>query len=76
MRSLRSTPGIQWRDKITNIEILDRAETSSIKAQLRWAGRVIRMEDYGIPKQLLLAISVLAKGTEDLGRPQKCFKTA
>ncbi|KAL6475004.1 hypothetical protein MHYP_G00160440 [Metynnis hypsauchen] len=58
MRSLRSILGIRWQDRVTNLEVLDRAESTSIeamvlKAQLRWTGHVIRMEPYRIPRQLL-----------------------
>ncbi|PFX12093.1 RNA-directed DNA polymerase from mobile element jockey [Stylophora pistillata] len=59
MRSLRLIIGIKWQDMITNLEVLDRAETTSIeamilKAQLRWKGHIIRMDSDGIPKQLPL----------------------
>ena len=51
MRAVRSILGICWQDRITNLEVLDRANSSSIesvliKAQLRWVGHVIHMEDY------------------------------
>uniref|UniRef100_W5M6N8 Reverse transcriptase domain-containing protein n=1 Tax=Lepisosteus oculatus TaxID=7918 RepID=W5M6N8_LEPOC len=50
IHSLRSILGIRWQDRVTNLEIVDRAETTSIeamipKAQLRWTAHVIRMED-------------------------------
>ena len=55
MHSLRSILGVRWQDKVTNLEVLDRAETTSIEAmvlkpQLRWTGHVIRMDDSRIPK--------------------------
>ena len=58
MRALRSILGIRWQDKITNLEILDRAETTRIeavllRAQLRLTGHVIRMEEDHMPRQLL-----------------------
>ena len=58
MRSLRSIMSIRWQDKISNLEVLERVESQSIesvliKAQLRWTGHVVRMEDHRIPKQLL-----------------------
>ena len=48
MRALRSILGLRWQDKITNLEILDRAETTRIeavllRAQLRLTGHVIRI---------------------------------
>ena len=56
---------------------IDRAETTSIeamilKAQLRWTGHVIRMDDSRIPKQLIY--SELCHGKKKRGRPQKRFK--
>ena len=76
-RSLRSIMGIRWQDKITNIDVLDRAETISIesmllKAQLRWVGHIIRMPDYRLPKQLLFG--ELTQGKRKVGRPRKRFK--
>ena len=58
MRALRSILGIKWQDRITNLEVLDRANSTSIesmliKAQLRWVGHVIRMEEFRIPRRLM-----------------------
>ena len=58
MRALRSILGMRWQDRITNLEVLDRAECTSIetllnKAQLRWVGQIIRMDDPRMPRQLL-----------------------
>ncbi|KAL6488465.1 hypothetical protein MHYP_G00022060 [Metynnis hypsauchen] len=77
IRSLRSILGIRWQDRVTNLEVLDRAESTSIealilKAQLRWTGHVIRMEPYRIPRQLLYG--ELSTGKRKQGRPQKRFK--
>ena len=49
---------IWWQDKITNLEISDRAEATSmeatiLKAQLRWTEYAIRMKDSRIPPHLL-----------------------
>ena len=49
MRSLRRIMDIRWQDKVTNLQVLDRANAVSIealllKAQLRWTGHVIRMD--------------------------------
>ena len=77
MHSLRSILGMLWQDKITNLEILNRAETTGIKAmilkvQLLWTGHVIWMEDSRMPKQLLYG--ELSLGKRNQGRPQKQFK--
>ena len=58
MRALRSILGIKWQDRITNLEVLDRAKSTSIKsmlikAQLRWVGHVIRIEEFRIPRRLM-----------------------
>ena len=54
MRSLRSIMDIRWQDKVTNLQVLDRANAVSIeallfKAQLRWTGHVIRMDASRMP---------------------------
>ena len=55
--SLRKLLNIKWQDKIPDTEVLTKADLPSIhsiliKAQLRWAGHVVRMPDYQLPKQL------------------------
>ena len=70
-RSLRSLVGIKWQDRVTDLEVLDRADLVSIeaviiKAQLRWTGHMIRMD--GSLK------GVLAQGQRNLGRPIKRYK--
>ncbi|KAL8615669.1 hypothetical protein ACOMHN_034819 [Nucella lapillus] len=77
MRSMRSTLGIKWQDKITNLEVLDRAGTTSIEAmilktQLRWTEHVIWMDSDRIPKQLLYG--ELCRGKRKQGRPLKRYK--
>jgi exonuclease III len=77
MRALRSILQIRWQDKVTNLEVLDRADSTSIesmllKAQLRWTGHVIRMSDERIPKQLFFG--ELAEGHRKQGRPRKRYK--
>ena len=77
MRSLRSIMRIRWQDRITNLEVLDRAKMTSIeamilKAQLRWVGHVIRMDDHRLPKQLMYG--ELTSGKRNQGRPRKRFK--
>ena len=77
MRSLRSILGARWQDRVTNLEILHKAESQSIeaiilKAQLRWTGHVIRMEDSRLPKQLFYG--ELSLGRRKRGRPRKRYK--
>jgi hypothetical protein len=76
-RSLRAIMRIRWQDRITNLEVLDRADSTSIeakilKAQLRWCGHVIRMKESRIPRQILYG--VLASGSRNRGRPKKRYK--
>ncbi|XP_001621445.3 neurogenic locus notch homolog protein 2 [Nematostella vectensis] len=68
---------IRWQDRITNPEVLDRADTTSIdakilQAQLRWSGHVIRMEESRIPRQVFY--SELGSGYRKKGRPKKRYK--
>ena len=77
MRSLRSIMNIKWQDKITNLEVLDRAKSTSIEAmilqsRLRWTGHIIRMEDHRLPKQLMYG--ELCAGKRKRGRPIRRFK--
>ena len=77
MQALSSILGICWQDRVTNLQVLDRANSSSIKsmlikAHLRWVGHVIRMEDYRMPKRLLYG--ELQHGKRNQGRPQKPYK--
>ncbi|KAI8491112.1 PtdIns(3,5)P(2) sythesis regulation factor [Branchiostoma belcheri] len=77
MRSLRTIMNIRWQDKISNQEVLDRAQSSSIealllKAQLRWSGHVSRMDDSRIPRQLLYG--ELKLGSRRRGRPKLRYK--
>ena len=77
MRALRSIMGIKWQDRVTNLEVLDRAslasiETMVLKAQLQWTGHVIRMEPFRLPRQLLYG--ELRQGQRPRGRPKKRFK--
>ena len=77
MRCLRSILRIRWQDKITNLEVLQRADLSSIeamvlKSQLRWTGHVIRMNEERLPKQLLYG--ELTTGKRNRGRPRKRYK--
>ena len=74
---LRRILKIKWQDKIPDTEVLSRANLPSIytlllRAQLRWAGHVVRMPDERIPKQLLFG--ELSCGKRSLGGPKKRFK--
>ena len=76
-RSLRSIMRIRWQDRVTNQEVLDRANSSSIEAkilqaQLRWTGHVIRMDETRIPRQLFYG--ELVSGHRKQGRPKKRYK--
>ena len=69
--------GIKWQDKVTNVEVLERAGLTSIeallmKSQLRWAGHVARMENSRLPKQIFY--SELTQGVRGKGRPLLRYK--
>ena len=69
---------IRWQDKISNMKVVERAESQSIesmliKAQLRWTSHVVRMEDHHIPKQVLYG--ELCEGDKSkIGRPKLRYK--
>ena len=76
-RCLRSICSIKWQDKVSNLEVLQKCglpsvESLIIKAQLRWAGHVVRMPDSRIPKMLLYG--QLKEGQRGLGRPLLRFR--
>ncbi|XP_063600256.1 uncharacterized protein LOC134776430 [Penaeus indicus] len=76
-RCLRTILNIHWSDYVTNVEILEQAEISSIeamllKSQLRWAGHVSRMEEHRLPKIALYG--ELSTGHRDGGAPKKRYK--
>ena len=55
LRHLRQILQISWKDHIPNVEVLRRANMSSMEAtltasQLRWTGHIIRMNDSRLPK--------------------------
>ena len=77
MRCLRRICNIRWQDRVPNTEVLRKCGISSIqtllvKAQLRWAGHVVRMEDSRIPKALFYG--QLKGGKRGIGRPRLRFK--
>ena len=74
---LRCILNIPWKDKISNTEVLERAQLPSVittmrKAQTRWAGHVFRMSDSRIPKWLLYG--ELSQGARKVGGQHKHFK--
>ena len=57
MRCLRRICNIQWQNRLPNTDVLEKCGATSIqsvlvKAQLRWAGHIVRMDDSRIPKAL------------------------
>lgn len=77
MRQLRKIMNIKWQDKITNVEVLERAGLPSmedllIRKNLRWTGHLLRMESNRLPKQILY--SQLYEGVRKRGRPRLRFK--
>lgn len=63
--------------RVTNLEVLDKAQTTSIvamisKAQLQWTRHVIRMDETRIPRQL--PSGELSEGQRQQERPRKRFK--
>lgn len=77
LRCLRKIMGISWEDRVSNTEVLRRAnipgiEALIIKAQLRWVGHVVRMDDTRLPKMVFF--SELVCGARNVGRPLKRFK--
>ncbi|CAI9727613.1 Hypothetical predicted protein [Octopus vulgaris] len=70
--------GISWEDRVSNTEVLRRAEMSEIealimKAQLRWVGQaVVRMDDARLQK--VIFFSELASGARNTGRPLRRYK--
>ncbi|XP_068689226.1 uncharacterized protein [Montipora foliosa] len=69
--------GIRWKDCVTNNEVLERADITSIEAmlltrQLRWAGHLSRMEDTRVPKAVFYG--EMCQGKRDRGAPRKRFK--
>ena len=77
MRCLRRILQIQWQDKVSNTEVLERANMSSLHAvlsekRLRWLGHVKMMNAGRIPKDLLYG--ELVEGRRKTGRPKLRFK--
>ena len=74
---LRTIMHVTWKDHVSNHDILAKGKILSLHAlisqkRLRWLGHVTRMEDGGIPKEMLC--SELCLGTRPTGRPALRFK--
>ena len=77
LRCLRRILGISWQDKITNTEVLERAQSTSMysmlsQRHLRWLGHVHRMDSSRLPRAILYG--ELSTGSRPLGRPRLRFK--
>ena len=77
MHSLQTILNIKRQDRVSNLQVLDIAESTTIeavilKSPLCWVGHVIRMEDNRLPKQLMFG--ELAYGKRKQGRPLKRLK--
>ena len=75
--SVCSIQGIRWQDHITNLEVLDQTKSTSIeativKAQLRWVGHVIRMEECRMPRRMMYG--ELQVGNRNQDRPKLRYK--
>ena len=74
LRCLRKILGITWMDKVSNQDVLSRANLPGVealitKAQLRWSGHVMCMEDSRLPKKVFC--SELAIGKRKQGGQRK-----
>ena len=74
---LRQILQISWKDHTPNVEVLRRANMSSIEAtltasQLRWTGHIIRMNDSRLPKAVFYG--ELTKGKRLRGGQQLQYK--
>lgn len=77
IRSLNSVVGIKWQDKVTKLDVLDRAQLMNIDAmrliaKLRWKGHVNRMDNSRMTPQLLYR--VLLDDHRNLRRPKDGIK--
>ena len=77
MGSLRTILN-KWQDRVSNLQVLDMAEVTSIEAmilnsRLRWVGHAIRMEENRLPKQMIFG--ELASGKRKQGRPSRDSKS-
>ena len=77
MRCLRQILHVKWQDKVPNTDVLQRADSMSIRSmlmesQLRWSGHVARMPDYRLPKRVFFG--ELDSGKRSRGRPRLRYK--
>ena len=77
LRSIRRILGISRQNKVTNADVLSRAGLPSMytllrQRRLRWLGRVRRMEDGRIPKDILYCELALRRRTT--GHPHLRYK--
>lgn len=76
-KKLRTIMQIKWDDYVSNINVLKRANVTSIEAmimkhRLRWSGHVVRMENTRLPKEIFF--SELNTGDRPRGRPLLRYK--
>ena len=72
LRNLRRILGVSWRDKVTNVEVLEQTGCDSMHTilstrRLRWLGHVCRLENNRLPKITLYSETVC--GSRSRGRP-------
>lgn len=77
LRCLRRLLQIKWQDRVSNTNVLQRADMPSIptlliQRRLRWLGHVHRMEPDRLPRQVLYG--ELWEGARRVGRPLLRFK--
>ena len=70
LRHLRQILGIHWQDRVSDVEVLRRANTPSAEAlitasQLRWAGHVRRMSDSDSQKRSCMESSLKERGSKE-----------
>ena len=76
-RCLRIILNIHWSDYVSNVEVLEQAEITSIeaillKSHLRWSEHVSIMDDHRLPKIALYG--ELFTGHRNRGAPKKRYK--
>ncbi|KAJ1159304.1 hypothetical protein NDU88_011971 [Pleurodeles waltl] len=77
MNCLRRLLKNTWQAKVPDTDVLSQAGLPSIytllwRAQVSWAGHLVRMPDIGLPKRLFYEELVEGKHTQ--GEQKKCFK--
>ena len=77
MTCLRKILKIKWQDRVPDTEVLQQTNMPSIftllrKAQLRWAGHVVRMSEERLPKKIFFG--ELAGGKRSQGGQKKRYK--